>query len=326
MKINIEKDFSRMDELSQRGEAFVFLIDFLQENAEVLTVEELQNQSEILVGFEGYTNSENKSDFPHEIRLKGFPESFESYQKGFDIVMENLKTGNSYLVNYTRKTKIETNLSLEDIFHHSKAKYKVLYKNRWVCFSPEIFVKIKENRISTFPMKGTIDADIPQAKEILKNNPKEIAEHYTVVDLLRNDLSRIANKVRVVDFQKIDYLQTQNKNLYAMSSEIQGQVKPEFQQKIGSILRELLPAGSILGAPKEKTLEIVLESEQYSRGYYSGICGYFDGKNLDTGVMIRFIEQENNQLFFKSGGGITHNSIAKSEYEEVINKIYVPIY
>ncbi len=175
-------------------------------------------------------------------------------------------------------------------------------------------------------MKGTIDADIPDAENILKNDPKEKAEHYTVVDLLRNDLSIVAEDVKLVDFQRIDYLQTLKKNLYTMSSEIEGTVKPSFQNKIGTIMQKLLPAGSILGAPKDKTQEVILKSESYDRGFYTGICGYFDGKDLDSGVMIRFIENENNQFYFKSGGGITHQSDASAEYQEMINKIYVPVY
>lgn len=110
-----------------------------------------------------------------------------------------------------------------------------------------------------------------------------------------------------------------------MSSEISGKLKPEFQNKIGSIMKTLLPAGSILGAPKPKTLEIILEAENYERGFYTGVCGRFDGKNLDSCVMIRFIQKENGKLYFKSGGGITHLSILADEYQEMKNKIYVPI-
>ena len=87
-----------------------------------------------------------------------------------------------------------------------------------------------------------------------------------------------------------------------------------------------MPAGSILGAPKPKTLEIILEAESQPRGFYSGVCGWFDGKNLDSCVMIRFIEKEGKDLFFRSGGGITHRSNLDSEYQEMKNKIYVPIY
>ena len=111
-----------------------------------------------------------------------------------------------------------------------------------------------------------------------------------------------------------------------MSSEISGNLKPEFEGKIGSIMKTLLPAGSILGAPKPKTMEIVLESEGYNRGWYTGVCGWFDGKNLDSCVMIRFIEKENGKLYFKSGGGITHLSKLADEYQEMKNKIYVPVY
>ncbi|HFK5566542.1 TPA: aminodeoxychorismate synthase component I [Elizabethkingia anophelis] len=326
MKAINAKEFSEMDKLSEKGEPFIFIIDFLKQNILLFTEEELNKNRDILVHFQKYRNYTPKTELNKKIYLQSFPETFESYKKGFDIVMKNLQLGNSYLINYTRKTKIETNLTLQDIFYHSEAKYKICYKNNWVFFSPEVFVKIENQKISTFPMKGTIDADIPDAENILKNDPKEKAEHYTVVDLLRNDLSIVAEDVKLVDFQRIDYLQTLKKNLYTMSSEIEGTVKPSFQNKIGTIMQKLLPAGSILGAPKDKTQEVILKSESYDRGFYTGVCGYFDGQDLDSGVMIRFIENENNQFYFKSGGGITHQSDASAEYQEMINKIYVPVY
>ena len=205
-------------------------------------------------------------------------------------------------------------------------RYKVFYKDFFVFFSPETFVKIVDNKILTYPMKGTIDASLENAPEILKNDKKEKAEHYTVVDLLRNDLSMVADDVHVEQFQQIDFIKTSQKDLYAMSSEISGIVKPEFDGKIGSIMQKLLPAGSILGAPKPKTLEIILDAEGYDRGYYTGVCGWFDGKNVDSCVMIRFIEKEGDKLYFKSGGGITHMSKLEDEYQEMKNKIYVPIH
>ena len=160
----------------------------------------------------------------------------------------------------------------------------------------------------------------------MKNDVKEKAEHYTVVDLLRNDLSMVADHVEVDEFQRIDLIKTKQKNLLAMSSEISGDLKPQFHNKIGSIMDKLLPAGSILGAPKPKTLEIIAEAEEDSRGFYTGVCGWFDGENLDSCVMIRFIEKEGDKLFFRSGGGITHLSKLEDEYQEMKNKIYVPIY
>jgi len=88
----------------------------------------------------------------------------------------------------------------------------------------------------------------------------------------------------------------------------------------------LLPAGSVSGAPKKKTVEIIRNAEGQDRGYYTGIFGFFDGNNLDSGVMIRYIEKIGDQLVYRSGGGITTHSNWKSEYQELIDKVYVPIY
>ena len=318
-------NFNKMDELSNQKVPFFFMVDFLVENVLVYSELELK-ENNLLIDFQNFKNTNPYEEKNKDLQLKSFPESKEDYRKGFDIVQNNLKLGNSYLTNYTCKTKIESNLGLEEIFYRSKAKYKVLYKDEFVFFSPETFIEIIDNKIFTHPMKGTIDAAKENAIEVLKNDVKEKAEHYTVVDLLRNDLSMVADEVKVNEFQRIDFIKTNKKNLYAMSSEISGKLKPEFQNKIGTVMKSLLPAGSILGAPKPKTLEIILEAENYDREFYTGICGWFDGKNLDSCVMIRFIQKENEKLYFKSGGGITHLSNFADEYQEMKNKIYVPIH
>ncbi|WP_092736877.1 aminodeoxychorismate synthase component I [Riemerella columbipharyngis] len=326
MKHSSSSIFRIMDQYSESAMPFFFIINFLADEAEVFSEKELTN-SGIEVDFPNYKTNKNPAESGIEnIEWKAYPCTKEAYEKGFNMVQKHLRRGDSYLVNYTAKTLVETNLSLKNIFDKAEAKYKMLYPNKFVFFSPETFVEIKDNVISTCPMKGTIDADIPDAEQKLKNDTKEKAEHYTVVDLLRNDLSMVADEVRLKHFQRIDYLKTTNKNLYAMSSDIEGIIKPKYRKNIGSLLEKLLPAGSILGAPKPKTLEIILEAEDYERGYYTGICGYFDGKDLDTCVMIRFIENHDGKLYFKSGGGITHMSDLDSEYEEMKNKIYVPIY
>jgi para-aminobenzoate synthetase component 1 len=322
--VNHQK-FMEMDELSVQKIPYFFIIDFLTENVEIFKENEIE-KSGLLIDFQYYSNTKTQDELHKKIEWKSFPETLESFKTGFDEVQKNIRFGNSYLVNYTRKTKIETNLTLEEIFYHSSAKYKVFYKDFFVLFSPETFVKIIDGKILTYPMKGTIDASLDNAAEILKNDKKEKAEHYTVVDLLRNDLSMVADNVKVDKFQYIDFIKTKQKDLYAMSSEISGNLKPEFYGKLGSIMKKLLPAGSILGAPKPKTLEIILNAEGYKRGYYTGVCGWFDGKNVDSCVMIRFIEKEGDELYFKSGGGITHMSKLEDEYQEMKNKIYVPIH
>ena len=87
---------------------------------------------------------------------------------------------------------------------------------------------------------------------------------------------------------------------------------------------ELLPAGSITGTPKKSTVDILKNVENYDRGFYTGIFGIFDGKSLQSFVLIRFIEKIEDELFYKSGGGITLDSDLKLEYEELINKVYLP--
>lgn len=324
LNINHQK-FQELDELSEKKESFFFVVDFLMNNILIFNQQALFEQK-VLVEFPGFKNFEEMPHNEKEIFWKSFPQTKEEYQKGFENIQQHLKRGDSYVVNYTCDTPIETNLSLEEIFHLSKAKYKVLVPGQFTFFSPETFVEVKNQNIFTHPMKGTIDAAKPNAKDLLKNDIKEKAEHYTVVDLLRNDLSMVADEVKLDEFQRIDFLKTRNKNLYAMSSEISGKLKPAFQNKIGSLMKTLLPAGSILGAPKAKTLEIILESETHERGFYTGVAGYFDGEYLDSCVMIRFIEENNKNLTFKSGGGITHLSTLADEYQEMKNKIYVPIY
>ena len=109
-----------------------------------------------------------------------------------------------------------------------------------------------------------------------------------------------------------------------MSSEIVGELPESFNQNIGDIIFSMLPAGSISGAPKKKTIEVIKQAENYDRGYYTGICGIFDGENVDSGVMIRYVEQTNDGLIYKSGGGITAKSKLDEEYQELMDKIYIP--
>lgn len=253
------------------------------------------------------------------------PVPFECYNKGFKLVKQHIHNGDTYLLNFTQPTKIETNLSLEDIFHISKAPYKIYLKDEFVCFSPETFIKIENGKILSFPMKGTIDANIENAEKIILNDTKELAEHNTIVDLIRNDLSLVADNVVVEEFRYLDRISTNQKDLFQVSSRISGDLPENYTERIGDIIFAMLPAGSVTGAPKKKTVEIIKEAEKYERGYYTGIFGIFDGKNIDSCVLIRYIENQNGQLIYKSGGGITFMSKAASEYDEMIKKVYVPI-
>lgn len=248
-----------------------------------------------------------------------------AYTSKFKTVHNGLLYGNSFLLNLTERTPIRTNLTLEQIFYHSRAKYKVWLPERFVCFSPESFVRIQGNDISTYPMKGTIDATLPDAKSLLMNNYKEECEHYTIVDLLRNDLNIVAQNIQVKRFRYIENIHTLKGEILQTSSEITGRLPEYWHNQIGDLIFRLLPAGSITGAPKPSTVKLIQEAEGITRGYYSGVFGYYDGETLDSAVMIRFIEKENGQYFFRSGGGITINSKAEEEYAEVLEKIYLSI-
>lgn len=160
-----------------------------------------------------------------------------------------------------------------------------------MCFSPESFVRIKNGKIYSYPMKGTLDASLPNAEEVLMNDEKEAAEHATIVDLIRNDLSRVAERVRVDRYRYIDVLHTNKGDILQTSSEISGKLPSDYHKRIGDILAAMLPAGSITGAPKDKTVQIIHEAEGYDRGFYTGIMGIYDNGMLNSAVMIRFMER-----------------------------------
>ena len=171
--------------------------------------------------------------------------------------------------------------------------------------------------------KEALLSDVNLVKIIL-NDDKEKAEHNTIVDLLRNDLSRVAKNVVVKRFRYIDKIKSNRGNLLQISSEIEGDLGDAYLDEIGTIIFKLLPTGSVSGAPKNATLDIIRNAEQQARGYYTGVAGYFDGNSFNSFVLIRFIEQENDRLYFRSGGGITAMSNAEKEYHEMLQKVYLP--
>lgn len=314
-----------INNLASKNIPFLFIIAFDPGENLVIPLADIE-PGKLLYQINENTNSLEQNTVPdnHPVLFHKQPLSFETYQQQFERVMHHLKRGDSYLTNLTCQTPISCNLSLLEIYQRAKAKYKLWFNRQWVVFSPETFVKIEQGKIYSFPMKGTIDAALSDAEETLMNNPKEAAEHATIVDLIRNDLSRVATGVKVDRYRYIDKVKTNQGTLLQASSRISGVLPDNYNQQLGNILFDLLPAGSISGAPKEKTVEIIKQTESYERGYYTGICGLFDGQNLDSGVMIRFIEKQGEQYFFKSGGGITVNSQVKEEYHEMIQKVYLP--
>lgn len=314
----------RLNDWGREGTPFVFLIDFLGKKPRAWRLDEA-DPTELRFNLNGISNEVPPVSTkvpPYSFHKK--PISLAEYRPRFDHVVKNIQRGNSFLVNLSAPTPIETNLSLSEIYQNSRAPYRFWLRDRFVCFSPEIFVRIQGNKIASFPMKGTISAEVPEAERIILADAKEAAEHATIVDLIRNDLSRVADKVWVERYRYLDRIATNQGTLLQVSSEIAGLLPDDFNDSYGDLLLKLLPAGSISGAPKPATLKIIHEAEGYERGYYTGIMGAFDGKVFESAVMIRYIEQQRDGLIFKSGGGITARSQAKAEYQELIDKVYLP--
>ena len=317
----------RMNTFGRQDIPFLFIIDYKQEHSFVEALAKIDTSACLYQFGETGNTPDTDTRYAGRIDWEFVPPLPADYRRSFDIVKRNLLGGNSYLTNLTCKVPLRTNLTLKDIFLHSHALYKLWLKDSFVCFSPEIFVRMEKGFIKSFPMKGTIDAAIPHARERLINDVKERAEHATITDLIRNDLSQSATEVTVTRFMYLEKLTTNSGALWQMSSEIRGRLASDYRQQLGDIIFRMLPAGSISGAPKKKTVDIIHQAENYNRGFYTGVMAYFDGDNLDSAVLIRFIEQEGKgRMIFKSGGGITFQSNVRSEYEEMKQKVYVPIY
>ncbi len=315
-----------VDQLNQWGNCqkpFFFLIDFEKEKPMALPLDQTAAH-DIYLQMGDFQNYSPKSPAaPSRItQKKVIP--YEHYKGAFNQVQFHLKKGDTYLLNLTFPSQIDLEGNLLDVFHSAQSSHKLYFKGEFVCFSPERFIQIENNQIATFPMKGTADADTPAAAQKILENTKELWEHSTTVDLLRNDLSIHANHIEVEQFRYLDTIHTPDKKLLQVSSKITGQLDSDWQNRLGDLLWKLLPAGSICGAPKTKTCEIIAAAENNKRGYYTGVYGIFDGKHVYSAVAIRYIEQQNDLFYYRSGGGITAQSNCSEEYEELIQKIYVP--
>lgn len=319
----------RMNLLCQHEEPFLFVVDYNHEQGFVEKIAELPstvlcsiNGIELNTAYQGRACPTGQRIA--DLRLS--PISFEKYSNAFAKALKEIKAGNSYLLNLTFPTELQGDIDLKSIYLQANAPYKMLFGNDFVFYSPESFIKIKDTKIYSFPMKGTIDARFEDAENTLLQNKKELYEHNTIVDLIRNDLAMVSRGVTVDRFRYVERVKTSKGEILQTSSQIHGTVSDDWRSNFGNLLFSLLPAGSISGAPKQKTLEIIADCEHSGRGFYTGVMGFFDGVNVDSCVIIRYIERKaEGSFYYRSGGGITALSNANEEYEELIKKVYVPI-
>ncbi len=335
-----------MNEFGREGRPFLFVFDFELQRPLVVPLDEV-DPARVRYEINGIGNGSAAVPNPTDaVRFQKFPVPFVDFEPKFRAAQTALQRGDTFLLNLTARTRVETNWSLLQIFERSQARYKLFFNDQlpvtndqekighwslvtghwFTCFSPEIFVRVDaDGVISSHPMKGTIDARLPDARARLLADEKERYEHATIVDLIRNDLAAVTTRRWVERFRYVEEIVTNAVPLLQVSSEIRGTLPPDWRARLGDWFLKLLPAGSISGAPKPRTLELIRKIEGEPRGYYTGVFGVFDGETLDSGVLIRFLEQTDEGLFFRSGGGITYRSDAHAEYQELLDKVYLPI-
>jgi para-aminobenzoate synthetase/4-amino-4-deoxychorismate lyase len=199
-----------------------------------------------------------------------------------------------------------------------------LHAENWqiLSFSPELFFRLKDHRMTTRPMKGTArrGADLVEDENIaywLQNDLKNRSENVMIVDLMRNDLGRICEygSVRVDQLFAVEKYET----LFQMTSEVSGTLRPGVRSS--DIFASLFPCGSVTGAPKHRTMEIIQELESGPRGVYTGAIGFFSpAREAVFSVPIRTVVLENNCGAMGVGSGIVIDSQAEEEYRECLLK------
>lgn len=260
--------------------------------------------------------------------------NYSEYLYKFNQVQNHLRSGDSYQLNLTLPVSLETNNSnLFALYYQLSRSHPVAYASylpfvpqSLISISPELFFKKNEDNIFVRPMKGTmprgtsVDEDRANAK-FLMEDVKNRAENLIIVDLLRNDLAKFCtnSSVKVTDLFKIEQFQS----LFQMTSTIYGNVPASIS--FATILEGLFPCGSITGAPKLRTMQLIESIEGYNRGAYSGTIGYIlPNNNMCFSVSIRTLSvnhEDTEKLTLGVGGGITVKSNPSEEWSEINTKL-----
>jgi para-aminobenzoate synthetase / 4-amino-4-deoxychorismate lyase len=240
-----------------------------------------------------------------------------------------LAAGETYQVNFTDRLAFSTALAPADVFDQLARRQGVAYsaflnfeRSAILSFSPELFFKMEGNRIWTRPMKGTMPRgldliDDQRMAVRLRNDDKNLSEHVMIVDLLRNDLGRIccAGSIKVENPFAVERYST----LHQMTSEVTGTLRPAMQMY--DIFRALFPSGSITGAPKLRTMQIIRALESRARGVYTGAIGFMTpNRSAVFNVAIRTLELKGGSASMGVGGGIVADSDPEDEYRECLLK------
>ena len=279
-----------------------------------------------------------------EVETLPFPEDYEAvelpanwkeeveapaYQKAIETIHHHIRQGDTYQVNYTVQLSQELKSDPLAIYNRlvveQKAHYNAFIQHDDVSIlsiSPELFFEQDDRLLTTRPMKGTTrrgltnQADLKEAAW-LEADPKNRAENMMIVDLLRNDMNRISEigSEQVTRLCQVEQYST----VWQMTSTIESRLRAEVD--LVQTFRALFPCGSITGAPKISTMEIIHKTEKAPRGVYCGTIGILlpKGKRIFN-VAIRTLQMQGNQAIYGVGGGITWDSKWESEYQETKQK------
>jgi para-aminobenzoate synthetase/4-amino-4-deoxychorismate lyase len=253
----------------------------------------------------------------------------EDYCAKIQAIKQYIAAGETYQVNFTDRVCVATKLSADQAFRallqHQSVAYGALLNvgsQHILSLSPELFFRIEGERIVTRPMKGTMPRgmDVVEDEEAalrLQRDEKNRSEHVMIVDLLRNDLGRICamGSVRVEDIFSVEKYET----LLQMTSTVAGRLRHGLSYY--EIFKAMFPSGSITGAPKIRTMQIIHEMEQTPRGIYTGAIGYISPNGSSTfNVAIRTLVLKDGEARMGVGGGIVADSEPSDEHRECLLK------
>ena len=258
--------------------------------------------------------------------------SKKKYLSTIDSIKNHIQKGDIYEMNFCQEFKVKFNhFSPSDLFftlnNYSQSPFASFYKvnqKYCLCSSPERYIRNKNNKVISQPIKGTgprssnLCIDDDNKKKLLKSE-KDFSENVMIVDLVRNDLSISArkNSVKVEELAKL----YSYKNVHHLISTISSRIKDDFHPL--DVIKNSFPMGSMTGAPKIRSMELIEKYENIKRGLYSGSIGYFNPDlDFDFNVVIRSLlfNQKSNYLSFIVGGAITIDSDPNKEYEECLIK------
>lgn len=323
--ISIDKE--DVDEMAIGIYSWAVIVDHQNKESWLLSPEHYDWQRLVKL-FSTLPVKENKDDFSVLEKPQSNMDK-ETYQKAFDKIKFYLKEGDSYQVNLAQRFSSPCSgnpwvayKTLREINSAPFSAFLNFSEVQVLSSSPERFLKVTDGEVETKPIKGTRPRHQEHNKNqnqisLLSKSKKDRAENVMIVDLLRNDISKNCKQgsVKVPKLFDIESFAT----VHHLVSTVKG-VLDEGHHAL-DLLRNCFPGGSITGAPKIRSMEIIEELEPDRRGVYCGSIGYigFNG-NMDTNIAIRTLVHSNQTIRFWAGGGIVYDSVREDEYQESFDK------